>query len=386
MGKRELLLIAAFVVLGVVVYQVSAPPPAPGERGFSIRRIFDNVRRELQSNRSSAVVTTTTTHPADAQLTELRLRPGGGDLTITGEARDTIEAELQVRSSGPDDAEAEKLARRTQLKLDRAGGSLNAEVSYPVEGRQRLERMVLRIPSRLRVRIEPFGGALTITDVAEAEIAGARGDMQVSRISGRLVTSNTGGRATIADVGTVKLTTRGTDVQLERVKGEAALNVRSGDLKIVDVKGPIDLDSNGTDIVIERLDHTTGTLRVNAVNGKLSVRGLRTDGRIDSRNAEVDGAAGDLRGRRTRAAHAAFGRLSARRDGDRRPHHAAGWRTERDHQRTAAARERSRARRRRHDHDPHDARRHHGSKPRRRKIGTLIRRCRRFSAFSERQL
>jgi hypothetical protein len=288
MGKRELLLIAAFVVLGVVVYQVSAPPPAPGERGFSIRRIFDNVRRELQSNRSSAVVTTTTTHPADAQLTELRLRPGGGDLTITGEARDTIEAELQVRSSGPDDAEAEKLARRTQLKLDRAGGSLNAEVSYPVEGRQRLERMVLRIPSRLRVRIEPFGGALTITDVAEAEIAGARGDMQVSRISGRLVTSNTGGRATIADVGTVKLTTRGTDVQLERVKGEAALNVRSGDLKIVDVKGPIDLDSNGTDIVIERLDHTTGTLRVNAVNGKLSVRGLRTDGRIDSRNAEVD--------------------------------------------------------------------------------------------------
>ena len=36
MGKRELLLVVGFVIVGVVVYQVTAPPPAPGERGFSL--------------------------------------------------------------------------------------------------------------------------------------------------------------------------------------------------------------------------------------------------------------------------------------------------------------------------------------------------------------
>ena len=36
MGKRELLLIFCFVIVGVVVYQATARPPAPGERGLSL--------------------------------------------------------------------------------------------------------------------------------------------------------------------------------------------------------------------------------------------------------------------------------------------------------------------------------------------------------------
>ena len=36
MGKRELLLIFCFVIVGVVIYQATARPPAPGERGLSL--------------------------------------------------------------------------------------------------------------------------------------------------------------------------------------------------------------------------------------------------------------------------------------------------------------------------------------------------------------
>jgi hypothetical protein len=288
MGKRELLLIAAFALVAIVVYQASAPPPAPGERGFSIGKLFDNVRREISANRSSAVASITSTYPVDGDLREIRLSVRSGEITITGEARDTIEAELQVHSNGSDDAEAERLAKRVELKWDRAGSSLNASATYPAEGRQRVERLVMRVPSRLSVRLDASGSQLTITGVSEAEIAGARGDVHISRIAGRVIANTTGGRTSIEDIGTLKLTARGTEIQLERIKGEAAINVRQGELKIADVQGPVDLDSNGTDIVLEKLDRTNGTLRVNAVNGKLSVRGLRTDGRIDSRNAEVD--------------------------------------------------------------------------------------------------
>ena len=32
MGKRELLLVLVFVIVGAVVYQATAPPPEPGTR------------------------------------------------------------------------------------------------------------------------------------------------------------------------------------------------------------------------------------------------------------------------------------------------------------------------------------------------------------------
>ena len=35
MGKRELLLIGVFLVLGMGVYQMTAPAPKPGQEGFS---------------------------------------------------------------------------------------------------------------------------------------------------------------------------------------------------------------------------------------------------------------------------------------------------------------------------------------------------------------
>ncbi len=61
MGKRELLLIAGFLMVGTMVYFATAPEPAPGERGFSISRIMDEVRREVSGNHASAEVVTSTT-------------------------------------------------------------------------------------------------------------------------------------------------------------------------------------------------------------------------------------------------------------------------------------------------------------------------------------
>ena len=45
MGKRELLIIAAFVVIGTVVYQLTAPDPKPGEKAFSFSGLMSALRR-----------------------------------------------------------------------------------------------------------------------------------------------------------------------------------------------------------------------------------------------------------------------------------------------------------------------------------------------------
>ena len=287
MGKRELLLIAAFIIAGAIVYQVTAPPPAAGERGFSPGRLIENIRREMRGNRSSAEITTTSTHAVDSAVTELRVALPSGELTIAGEDRQDIAVELLVRSNGYDDAEAERLAKASVLKVDHAGVRVNVTVDFPREGRQ-TPKLVLHVPSRLQFKLDPSSARSRVTNVAEIELSNSRGESEFKQIAGRVSGSYRGGEVRITDVGGVKLTTVGTDVQLQQIRGEASLNMRSGELRGSDLAGPIDIDSNGTDIALEKLDKTTGILRINAVSGSVSVKGLRTEGRIDVRGADVD--------------------------------------------------------------------------------------------------
>lgn len=286
MGKRELLLVAAFLIVGVLVYQVTAPPPAPGERSFSLSQFLGNVRRAVRGNRAFAETTSTTTEPVAASVTELRLDLGRIDITITGEDRTTIEAELKVRSNGFDQAEAEQLAKATALKLDEAGTSILGRIEYPDGGRQ-TATISLKVPKRLAVRLEASSGDLTISQVAAVELLNARGQTHITTVAGRVTATQTGGELRVTDAGSLKLTTRGSDATLERVRGDCVLNFRNGEVKGSGLAGAVEMESNGTDITLEKLETTTGTLRASAVNGTLTLRGLRTDGRIDARNAEV---------------------------------------------------------------------------------------------------
>ena len=45
MGKRELLLVVGFLLAGAIVYQATAPPPAPGERSFSWTQVVEHFRK-----------------------------------------------------------------------------------------------------------------------------------------------------------------------------------------------------------------------------------------------------------------------------------------------------------------------------------------------------
>ena len=60
MGRRELLIIGAFFLIGAVVYQFTAPPPAEG-RGFTLRRLIDEIRSDIRRDSSDATNTVTDT-------------------------------------------------------------------------------------------------------------------------------------------------------------------------------------------------------------------------------------------------------------------------------------------------------------------------------------
>lgn len=285
MGKRELLLIVAFLVAGFVVYQVTAPAPPAGSRSVSVGGLLDKMRRAARGNRASAEITSTQTHAIDAALTDLRLRLRSATLVIEGEERADLSVEIRAWSNGYDEAEAESLARQVAVKLDPAGAVLIATIAYPEPGSQRAT-VTLKVPSRLRVRVDE-GGALTVSGVAAVEMTAVRGPTSISRIAGTVSGMHRFGELKIREAGAVKMTTQSSDTRIEGVK-DLTLTARGAETRVTGPTGAVEIDGNQADITLEKLDALTSPLRVNANGGTIAITGLRTEARIDGRNTEID--------------------------------------------------------------------------------------------------
>lgn len=290
MGKRELLLVIAFGVIGFVVYQFTAPPPPPGSEGFSISRIIQSMRRGVQGNRALVEIDRTRVEPIDAGVQELRFLVRGLEITLTGEDRRDAEIVMHVSSRAFDDAEARRTAEATALTVTRAGSALVFAINYPREGIQRA-KLTLKVPNRLRLRLEPMGGGgkLEVTDLAAAEIMGFSGDATLKNISGPVIMNHRGGGTLNIDgAGSLKLTTRGGDVKVQHVAGTITVQSQGGELRVADVTGPAEIEARNTDVHLENIKALKSPLRLDMTSGSVKIAGLRTEARIDGRDTEID--------------------------------------------------------------------------------------------------
>lgn len=287
MGKRELLLIIGFVILGAVAYQATAPPPEPGEEGFSITRIFHNIRREMRAHSASAKLVNSVSHAVPAEVTELRLDPRSRTITLTGSDSDSVEGELSVHSTGPDEEAAKRLAAETIVQFEQTGSVLFARVYYPEDGRQTTE-LTLTVPARLRVRVSPNSGKLQASKLAGLELDQARGETIVEDIAGPVTLQHRGGELRVTRVGVLHLTTRGSTVHVSDVAGDATFRIQAGDMTASGLAGAIELESTGTDVILEGLEKTRGPIRANATAGELTLRGVAAETQVDTRGADVD--------------------------------------------------------------------------------------------------
>jgi Toastrack DUF4097 len=288
MGKRELLLVLGFAVVGTVIYQLTARPAAEGERHFSLSAVMDHVRRGVRGNRATAETTTTATYPLSEATTEIRIAfvNSSQSLTIIGEDRTDVSSELQVWSNGYDEPEAQRLAQGTVLKTSEAGGRLTVNLIYPREARQRAN-VTLHVPSAMRISVARYSGKLSIEKAGDVELVDSRGDVTIRDLSGRVSVSHRGGDLNIADVAALKLTVRGTDVRLARVHGDVTAQAQGGEINATELEGAVDIEANNTDVTLERLETTKAPVHVTATNGSVRLRGVRSETRIDAHNAEV---------------------------------------------------------------------------------------------------
>ena len=286
MGKRELLLVVCFIVVGVVVYQATAPPPAPGSEGFSVGKLVDRIRREVRGNHAQATVTKKDTVTISPETAEIRLDSEVPEVTITGEARTDIQYEFRVRSTGADEADARKWAEASTLKFSESGGTLSVETDFPEEARQ-WGTIVMTVPARLRVRVQPGRFTATITGVAAVEMVEGRGEVVIRDVATRVTANYRGGELTIERAGALKLNARGTAVRGADVSGDASPQLQAGEFRGERFTGALDVDSSSTDIRIEQLADARGPIRVNSTGGTVTLRGVATETRVDGRRSEI---------------------------------------------------------------------------------------------------
>lgn len=294
MGKRELVLIALFLVVGVVVYQLTADPPPPGSESVSVGSIFQKLRRNVQGPREVATGTSRDSLAVDAEVRLVRINlPRNNGLTITGSDRADIAVEMQVTARGFDQAEARAAADGAKIKIDRAGDAISVTSSWPTRDSRQggfitEGTITINLPKRLLVRMEPHVGRLTIADVAGLEVMGSRGDTKVQRSAGHVILGHTGGRLEIDAVPSLKLTSRNSEGTIKNIAGMVTVDATGADLQLSEIGGPLDIESRNTEFVFDAAKLAKAPFRFNGNGGSLRVSNLRTEGRVDGRNVEIE--------------------------------------------------------------------------------------------------
>lgn len=284
MGKRELFIVIAFVAVGALAYQLTAPAPKAGEEGFSFSKMFSGLRNEIRSHASSATITKNGTVEVRKGVSEIRVTSVRAmPVTVTGEDRTDIGYELSVTSDGPDEATARQWAEKAKIVDDDLGSAQALSVWFPPEGEQ-TAKLLLKVPRELLIRLEGSGRTM-VSDVRAVELRNMTAELSLNNIGGPVTGSYRASDLTITGALSVTLALASSRAKLSGIKGPISINARSGNCSIAESKGPVEVTVSQVELAITDQD---GDVKVTGDNG--AVRLVRPTGEIsvDVRRADVD--------------------------------------------------------------------------------------------------
>lgn len=281
MGKRELLIAATFIVLGVVAYRITAPS-GEADRGFSLDTLSEIWRnRNTTGQRGHASTTTSGQIPIGPEVREVRLA-GLTSVEVQGEPRQDIGWTLTVEATGGDAVAAQGRADGTTLRHD-ALGTVTALSVRSSSDAPRTTALVLRVPSHLLLRVES-ARQTTIADVAAVRLENLVGDVTVRRPGIGLTGSHRNGALLLEDAGEVSLTLIGSEAVTRRTRGATSINARNGSTLVDASIGPITVESGSQHLTIVE---PHADVRATGIGGEITIERPRSHVDIDARRARI---------------------------------------------------------------------------------------------------
>lgn len=292
MGKRELLIICAFLVIGAVTYQFTAAPAKPGERSFSIGDMFRGIKREMSANASSARLTKSGSFALTPDIKQVHISTARSvPVTIVGEDRKDIGFEMPVRSNGPDEATAKEWANKVELRQDLLGSTISLSTYFPEEGSQNAE-LTLKVPKQLQVRVEN-STKIQASSLAAVELKNPSGEVNLVDV-GEVTGTHRSGDLTISGATTVNVALVSSRTKIKNVSNGVTVNVRNGECWVSDTAGDVTATiSNDAELTVT-MDKSD--LKVSGDGGRLKILRAANKVSIDTRRTLVEVEAGSQAG------------------------------------------------------------------------------------------
>jgi Putative adhesin len=273
MGKRELLLISGFAVVGLLVYQLTMPATADTGGGFAAW--WARVRAHVGQNRVEQHYERKDEVKVAAAIRTVAVQLDRASVTILGESRDTVAVDLSGVVYGGDEQMANALAQQITLAVTTDGPIMKIATTMPKRdelARRPRVQLTMRVPARLGIEVRLGGGELDVTNVDSVQVVKASGHIRLASIAGAVTGELGPGEIEIDRAGSVAIETRNSQVRIADVAGSFEVEARRGDFRARGIGGPAHLD--GRDVEAE-LEDLAGTLRLTGSGGEVRVRDAR---------------------------------------------------------------------------------------------------------------
>jgi hypothetical protein len=267
MGKRELLLLVVFVVLGVSVYQVSAPAAPADAPGFSLSRLLQMAKAHFHGPQVRRTVTRTVTVTVPAGIDTLDLGEIRGVVSVEGTDRSEVSVRLEAMLGGMDDADVDRQEKAVQLEIDNDGATATLNLHHQEEGPRPRYDVRVEMPRRLKARLAGRGTA-EVNGIAGLELDEYRGELTVEAVSGPITGDIRDTRAEFGAGAILDLDTRNGRI---RADGPAKVDLRSnrGSVDIVDPKGAVAIK---TDFCRMDIRGSGGPITITGEGGTIDLR------------------------------------------------------------------------------------------------------------------
>jgi hypothetical protein len=285
MGKRELLLVAGFALIGVVIYHATMPASPGGGGGFGewLARLRSHIQNEWKERRYERKAEV----PVPAAVKTVAIELERATVTIVGEPRDTAAVELTGVVFGGDDAMAKTLEEQIAVAIEPEGTTLRIRVTMPPRDqttRRPHLQLTAHVPQRLAAEVRTRGGELDVTAVAAVHLPGASGRVRVAAIPGTVTGEVERGSVEIEETGPVTMKIRRCESRLTKIAGALDLDVRGGELRARRIDGPATLEAENID---GELEDVAGPVKLSGSGGQVRVHGVRGPIEADTRRTTL---------------------------------------------------------------------------------------------------
>ena len=267
MGKRELLLLVVFVVLGLGVYQVSAPAAPADAPGFSLSRIVQMAKSHFGGPRVRKPVTRTATLTPGSEVTTLDLGDIRATVFVAGSDRADILVRLEAVLGGVDDADLAEQEKTLGLTLKSEGPVASAALNFNTVGRPPRYELHVELPRRLKVQLGGRGSA-EVRGIAGLHLVEYRGELNAAELTGAVTGELRDARAEFGAGVTMDLETRNGRLRAES-PASVVLRSEHGTVDVIDAAGPVSIT---TDYCRMDIRGTGGPVKITGEGGTIELR------------------------------------------------------------------------------------------------------------------